>query len=969
MTVLRVIDYQFGGEFGFDPELPAASFTETESAAPRDQTVTITVAGNAPFFFGTVLPITFGGAIRGTDFVRVDAEGNTLTSSALEPVAGQSTVELRIKILTGAGAELAITLAQQSGGEMLNLATIGANPTYTLTFEPDPEIVPVAISWQTATANANEADQSYTATLVATPPPLAPLTVSLGVNGSNSPTLSSSLVTIDIGQSAQTVQINWIDDVLPESREEVAVRMLSVTSPGTLPGGLGNVFTLEIQDDDTPDNGRDIPTVNFAVQEEQVAEEVGTHSVLVNLSNTYTADTSVSFAVSGTADPATDYTVLTASPLVIPSGSTQGQILVQVLDDTAREASENVVLSIGDLINGEPGDTLNYRLTIADTDSGGAGDPPIASFALEASSVVENAGPIDITVNLDAPAPAEVSIEFSTMGTASAPDDYTATGSPLVIPTGQSQGVITVTPIDDTDDDPTRTLIFTLDSATGATLGQNTHTLSINDDDGNPDIPADDGDNEGQVSVRQSLPAADLKLTPSGITVMSDVAVTQWGTTGTFHPWSGNPGWAFQVLRMAEDFWINKNQGNIDFLRSQAGRLAQGQLVRIDIEGDIWSARDSFMRVGANSASTLGWIGNVLRDVAFVGTSGPGTDIVGAIQYDGIGDAWVANIRYQNLTLRNGAFNSAPILVSKQSGETAPFCGAIRVYDSTFEGHPTGTFGGTGMKWGCKGSGRAAWDLRNCYFNPAEEHSAYVDSPQGFFVAIDCEIAPGGNGRTMFQVVNRYSAPGDTNPSNNPGPSGFGVIYWARNIARDNSLTIPSGGSDFTVVGFDGEVYMTDNQSIGGSSQIASSARGSIAVWCDGNGPHGVYPLFDNQGNQYTTRFLQIRGHTIDLPDAPRGHVKITGCNTVRIESINFVRTTPGWPQITFNEYAVSGNDGYQNTPGNVEWGPAMGSSPSQDSGWSDDGPKVLHGNYIDYSTMTQLSDTQIDAYDGTNPL
>ena len=64
------------------------------------------------------------------------------------------------------------------------------------------------------------------------------------------------------------------------------------------------------------------PTVEFSSASETINETTGNFSITVELSWTSTQNVSVPFTVGGTALNGTDYSGLTAGPLVIPAGST-----------------------------------------------------------------------------------------------------------------------------------------------------------------------------------------------------------------------------------------------------------------------------------------------------------------------------------------------------------------------------------------------------------------------------------------------------------------------------------------------------------------------------------------------------------------------------------------------------------------------------------------------------------------------
>ena len=140
--------------------------------------------------------------------------------------------------------------------------------------------------------------------------------------------------------------------------------------------------------------------------------------------------------------------------------------------------------------NGDTG-TLTLRvtatdpdgLTVSDTFEIAVTDPtPVVSFATSSATAEEDAGSIEVTLNLNPAPTANITIDYSVTGSADQ-DDYTVPGSVDV-----SAGASTVTiPIDITDDDEyesSETVVLTLSEGTGYTRGsRRTYTLTIRDNE------------------------------------------------------------------------------------------------------------------------------------------------------------------------------------------------------------------------------------------------------------------------------------------------------------------------------------------------------------------------------------------------------------------------------------------------------------------------------------------------------
>jgi hypothetical protein len=125
----------------------------------------------------------------------------------------------------------------------------------------------------------------------------------------------------------------------------------------------------------------------------------------------------------------------------------------------------------------------------------GATSPnPTVTFASAAQSVSESVGTVTVSVNLtnsDANA-IEVEVVLGASGTATLGDDFNFTPVTLTFPGGaNSTQTFTLDIIDDTDTEPTETIVFELTNPTnGAVIGANgTFTLSILDNDISPISP------------------------------------------------------------------------------------------------------------------------------------------------------------------------------------------------------------------------------------------------------------------------------------------------------------------------------------------------------------------------------------------------------------------------------------------------------------------------------------------------
>ncbi len=118
---------------------------------------------------------------------------------------------------------------------------------------------------------------------------------------------------------------------------------------------------------------------------------------------------------------------------------------------------------------------------------------PVATLGLAPTSVVEDSGtPLVFTFSLSSPASGDTTINFDVAGSATLTTDYTqsgaatfgATSGTVVIQDGTSSTAVNITPVVDTDVEPTEMVELTITSGTGYNVGTpNDLTGDITNDD------------------------------------------------------------------------------------------------------------------------------------------------------------------------------------------------------------------------------------------------------------------------------------------------------------------------------------------------------------------------------------------------------------------------------------------------------------------------------------------------------
>ncbi len=226
------------------------------------------------------------------------------------------------------------------------------------------------------------------------------------------------------------------------------------------------------------------PSVTLAADNSSIAEEAGTATITATLSAVHTAPVTVDLQLSGSATAVDDYTV-SAAQIVIPAGSTTGSITVAAVQDAVDEPDETVIVDIAAITNGQEVGTQQVTITILDDD-----EPPVpdVTLSVDNAEIAEAGGVATFAVTLSEATTVTVSVDLAITGTAGA-SDYNASGLQIVVAPGATTGSITVTAVDDNEDESNETVIVDIAAVTGGNeAGEQQQTTTITDDDDPPKL-------------------------------------------------------------------------------------------------------------------------------------------------------------------------------------------------------------------------------------------------------------------------------------------------------------------------------------------------------------------------------------------------------------------------------------------------------------------------------------------------
>ena len=272
--------------------------------------------------------------------------------------------------------------------------------------------------------------------------------------------LGNSIV-IPNGASNATLSVIPIDDTFVENTETVVVQLQP--DPAYNVGNFNGV-SINLTDDDPLTNAL---AVGFISSASSQSESSTTVRLGVRMSKAPTNIVTVDYAVTGgtATGGGTDYT-LSSGRLTFPSNATAVNLTFTLNNDSLVESNETIIITLSNPTNAVLDAFSEHTLTILDDDANTVTVTSTVTNAYEAGSV-----PANFRISRAGDTNSDLLVLFEINGTASAPSDYAALGTSVVIPAGSNFVDLPVVPVDDNTPEPTETVILRLTSAAGAKLG------------------------------------------------------------------------------------------------------------------------------------------------------------------------------------------------------------------------------------------------------------------------------------------------------------------------------------------------------------------------------------------------------------------------------------------------------------------------------------------------------------------
>ncbi len=342
-TILAITDAE-------EPNINGQFVVSLEEAASVETTINYTVAGSA----------TGGDDYTALSGTVVIAQG---TTSA--PIDVLVLDDLEVEGLE----DVIVTLTSATGDPSVVIGTSNNSATVNIIDNDVPNELSII---NNGDASEPDVDGQFLVSLsqIATTNTIITYTVdvtSSATAGSDYTALTGT-VTILAGQLTAPIDVEVIDDLELEGSEDVIVTLNGVTGDANISIGATDTATVNIGDDDVPNE------VSIANNGDAAEPDVN-GQFLVSLTAIAQTNTVVTYTVddvsAGAATPGVDYTALTGT-VIIPAGSLSAPIDVTVIDDSDIEGLENVTVTLTNVTgdaNVSIGTTDTATVNIADDDA------------------------------------------------------------------------------------------------------------------------------------------------------------------------------------------------------------------------------------------------------------------------------------------------------------------------------------------------------------------------------------------------------------------------------------------------------------------------------------------------------------------------------------------------------------------------------------------------------------------------
>ena len=320
----------------------------------------------------------------------------------------------------------------------------------------------------------------------------------------------------------KNITISILKDDTNDSDQTFAVNLTNATEDAVISDAEGIcTITAEVKPPEI--------TINNVIVSEGDAGDYSYAKFEITLSNAKDFPVDVDYATEdGTALAGTDYRASSGTLSFISNGT--AFLNIMVYGDADIEDNENFFLNITGVPAGVIVVNAQGECIIADND-----DPNLPEVTVNVNplDVEEGVGVSDITATLSAVYTKDVIVNLNIEGDAEGNGvDYTISSTTIIVPQGQLQASVTITPIADGIDEVDETVSVSVDAVlNGLLTDPQTYDVTILDSDAPPEISIDNiSVEEGDTGVQTADFTVSLSK-PSGKTITLEYATSDGSAT------------------------------------------------------------------------------------------------------------------------------------------------------------------------------------------------------------------------------------------------------------------------------------------------------------------------------------------------------------------------------------------------------------------------------------------------------
>ncbi|MYA75443.1 MAG: hypothetical protein F4Y27_12295, partial [Acidimicrobiaceae bacterium] len=451
-----------------------SSITESASGTSRNVTVTATVGGATRFGTTKTVAVT---AAKTSGAVGVGAIAPFNITIAAGTASGQATVTIAPQADVVDETNAVITFSGTLSGVTVTDTTLTVTDD-----DATPTNIALSVSPSSITESASGTSRNVTVTATVGGATRFGTTKTVAVTAAKTSgavgvgAIAGFNITIAAGTASGQATVT----VAPEADTTDEIDAV-ITFSGTLADVTVTDTTFTVTDDDGAPSSIELSVNPTEVTENDGATQVTVTATILGSTRFGTAKTvTASVAGSGTTG-VVGFTPVNNFDITInanqPSGT--GTFTLTPTNNNTYQPPETITVS-GQL----SGVTINSAtLKLTDDEL----PAPVATFTQSAQSASEATTPRLVTVTLDRVVTTPVTVAYTTSGTATSGGDYTAPSGSVTVAANAQTATISLTVADDDDHEDAETIVLTLGTGSGYTVGaQSVHTATIIDNEAAP---------------------------------------------------------------------------------------------------------------------------------------------------------------------------------------------------------------------------------------------------------------------------------------------------------------------------------------------------------------------------------------------------------------------------------------------------------------------------------------------------